>query len=91
MATFPIQLNDGDLEKIDYLIRIGKYKNRSQAIKSMLQSKLEEEILHLEWDSKEKLDERQQIIQKILNNKNLNIEIISDKSAVDLVREQRDR
>jgi metal-responsive CopG/Arc/MetJ family transcriptional regulator len=90
MTTFPIQLNDGDLEKIDHLIHLGKYKNRSQAIKSMIQSKLAEEIIPVEWDSSENKEQRQQILNKIFNNKTMNIKITSKKNAEDLVREQRD-
>ena len=30
MTTIPIQITDAELLKIDYLVRIGQYKNRSQ-------------------------------------------------------------
>jgi len=91
MATIPIQLNDTDLEKIDYLIQIGKYKNRSQAIKSMIQSKLEQDVLPKEWDSEKDREIRKKLISQMLQLKDIQIDITSKKSAVELVREQRDR
>lgn len=91
MATIPIQLSETDLEKIDHLILIGKYKNRSQAVKSMLQSKLEQEKVPSEWDTPADKENRQKIISQILQNKHFKIEILSIKNAVDLVRENRDR
>jgi hypothetical protein len=91
MATIPVQLNDIDLAKLDFLIRLGKYKNRTQAIKTIIQSKLEQESFPFEWDSPSDREKRQEIIQQILQNNSLKIEIQSKKNAVELVREQRDR
>ena len=31
MTTIPIQITDAELLKIDYLVPIGQYKNRSQS------------------------------------------------------------
>ncbi len=49
MKTIPVPLDDNDLKKIDYLIKIGRYKNRTQAIRNLLQEKLAEEWIIFEW------------------------------------------
>ena len=43
-----IKLNEIELQKIDRLIKIGRYKNRSQAIRSFIIDKLEDENLFSE-------------------------------------------
>ena len=53
MATIPIKLRDSDVKKIDYLVKIGKYKSRNQAIRSFINKSLEEESFLFEEENPE--------------------------------------
>ena len=90
MTIVPIQLNDVELQKIDYLIQLGKYKNRSQAIRMFISHQLEEETIKFEWENKEENQKRIAIVEKyskkkepiLLRNKSLN--------SAEYIRNQRD-
>ena len=45
MSAIPVKLSAAIIEKIDYLVKIGKYKNRSQAIREFIAKALVEETL----------------------------------------------
>jgi Arc/MetJ-type ribon-helix-helix transcriptional regulator len=45
MTTIPIKIDDVELRKIDHLVKIGRFKNRSQAIRSFIRDKLIDETL----------------------------------------------
>ena len=51
MTTIPIQLNEVDLGKIDYLIKIGRYKNCSQALRFLIQDRLSQETIQFEFEN----------------------------------------
>lgn len=92
MTIVPIQLNDGDLQKIDYLIEIGRYKNRSQALRAFIETRLNLEMMPSEWESHEEDHLRKQIVQSLtLKKKKFQAIWHSDKSAVDAIREDRDQ
>jgi Arc/MetJ-type ribon-helix-helix transcriptional regulator len=92
MATIPIQLNDVDLKKIDYLVKSGRYKNRSQAIKSMIQEKLTQEVLPFEVDNPDQDELMKKILHDLREKKISGVFTIdSDKSAAELISEDRDR
>ena len=90
MATLPVKLKKELIEKIDYLITIGRYPNRSAAIREILQEKLADENYFFE----DLLINREKI-NKILNNlkakKDFKIIFESNKSATDIVSEGRER
>ena len=91
MATIPIHLEDSDLKKIDYLIKTGRFKNRSQVIKIMLRSKLDQEGFPLEWENEDQERQRQHILQQLLPRKDIQIQWRTGKNSVEQVRESRDR
>jgi len=91
MATIPIKLNKVEVSKIDYLVRLGKYKSRNQAIRSFIEKSLIQESINLE---DENLD-----IEKIKNTlyqlwdlqTAFNLTTESNKSLVDMVSQDRMR
>ena len=94
MTTIPIQINEADLSKIDFLVKIGRYKNRSQAIKSMLQDKLAHEAILLDFEDPNEELRRQELLQQFKKeypNKKLIVTIFSDKNSAEMISEERDR
>lgn len=91
MTTIPIQLNETDLKKIDYLVKIGRYKNRSQAIKTILQERLSQEAIQFNLENPEEENLRKQIVQELSKIPNFSFKIKSKKSAAELVSEERER
>lgn len=92
MKAIPIKIPEEELDKIDYLIKIGKFKNRSDALRNFISKSLEkEEIL----TTSDEIDEAK--IQKLLDfvflqgKKEDLITFTSAKSATDLVAEGRER
>lgn len=91
MATIPIKLNKVEVSKIDYLVKLGKYKSRNQAIRSFIEKSLIQESINLE---DENLD-----IEKIKNTlyqlwdlqTAFNLTTESNKSLVDMVSQDRMR
>lgn len=89
MSAIPIRIPTDNLERIDYLVKIGRFKNRSEALKYFISTSLEkEEILMLEHDVD--MDKINGLLSKIGKKKNLLV-IESKKSAVELVGEGRSR
>lgn len=91
MITIPIKLNELDLEKIDYLIKVGRYKNRSQAIKTMLQEKLKQELISFEEENDQDEKKRKDALAQMLKLSKLEIQFLTKKTAVELVNEERER
>ncbi len=91
MTTIPIPLDDNDLKKIDYLIKIGRYKNRTQAIKALLQEKLTQETIIFEWDKSYDEDTLKKIISTLTRLPDFSFTIKSNKSATELIGEDRER
>jgi Arc/MetJ-type ribon-helix-helix transcriptional regulator len=89
MSAIPVRIPTDKLERIDYLVKIGRFKNRSEALKFFISTSLEkEEIIMLEHDvDMKKIDE---LLDKIGNRKDL-LTIESEKSAVEMVSEGRSR
>lgn len=92
MTTILIHLSEVYLKKIDYLIKIGRYLNRSDAIKSMIDEKLTQEVLLFEFDTQKDIENREKIMKEI-REKNLSLNFINDsnKTAADLINEERER
>ena len=90
MATLPIKLRKDLIEKIDYLIKIGRYPNRSAAIREILEEHLANENYILQ--NYLMIDEKiKPILQEILKIKDFKINLKSKKSATELVSEGRER
>ncbi|MDD1778515.1 MAG: ribbon-helix-helix domain-containing protein [Candidatus Helarchaeota archaeon] len=90
MATIPIKLKKELIEKIDYLVKIGRYTNRSTAIREILEEKVENESIILKESSiiEEKI---KPILQELLDAKDFELNLKSKKSATELVSEGRER
>ena len=89
MSTIPIKFKKEDLKKIDALVSSGKYANRSQAIRSMVEEKLIDfdppGLFTGEHDNK--LNE----IVNLLLSKGIEPTFGSKKTSVEIVREGRTR
>ena len=91
MATIPIKLTEVEVSKIDYLVKLGKYKSRNQAIRSFIKISLLQESINLEEENLE--------IEKIKNTlyqlwdlqPEFNLTTRNNKSLVDMVSQDRMR
>ena len=93
MNAIPIKLSSNVIEKIDYLIRSGKYKNRSQAIREFISRALENETL-FEIEEEINISKITDLVEFTLNEskgKDEIIEIATSKTAIELVAEGRER
>jgi hypothetical protein len=92
MTTIPVQFNEMELKKIDYLVQIGRYKNRNQAIKGMIHDKLSEQVLDFDFENLEEEEKRKKILEKIIaKNIPISFTISSNKTSVELIGEDRER
>jgi Arc/MetJ-type ribon-helix-helix transcriptional regulator len=91
MTTVPVPLSEIELEKIDSLVRIGRYKNRSQALKALLKVGIAHTTIHFEWEHLEEEQESQQLLENMLKAKKPLLTILSDKSAHEIISEDRSR
>ncbi len=89
MSNIPIKFKEEDLKKIDALISSGKYANRSQAIRSMVEEKLTD-IDPPGLFTGERDNKLNEIVNHLLN-KGIEPTFGSKKTAVDIVREGRTR
>ena len=90
-TTIPVPLNDNDLKKIDYLVKIGRYKNRTQAIRALLREKLAQQTIILKGEKTVDENSIKNIISELSNLPEFSFTIKSSKSAVELVGEERER
>jgi Arc/MetJ-type ribon-helix-helix transcriptional regulator len=91
MTTIPIKLDEVEIRKIDHLVKIGRYKNRSQAIRSFIKTKLEDEIMLPEAADPEIEKQYHDIMAKLRKQVHLMIQINSPKTALELVENERER
>jgi Arc/MetJ-type ribon-helix-helix transcriptional regulator len=91
MTTIPIKLDEVELRKIDHLVKTGRYKNRSQAIRSFIKAKLEDEILLPEAADPEIEKKYHDIMAKLRKQVHLVVQINSAKTALELVENERER
>jgi Arc/MetJ-type ribon-helix-helix transcriptional regulator len=89
--TVPVPLNEYELEKIDYLVKIGRYKNRIQAIKAIIKNGIHEEIVLFEDPNSEEEKESRKVLERMLNCPDLNFIIKSNLSAHDMLSQERER
>ena len=88
--SIPIKLKKEIIEKIDYLVKVGRYPNRSAAIREIIEEKLSNENYILE-DFMLTEENIKPILQKIIKIQDLDIKLKSKKSATELVSEGRER
>ena len=91
MKTIPIKLIDQDVYKIDYLVKIGRYKNRSQAIKTMIDSSLSKEQILLDESDEIPQKDKEKITSYFDGQLDFNFSLDNGKSMADLVSQDRER
>lgn len=91
MANIPIKLSDADVKKIDYLVKIGRYKSRNQAIRSLINKSLEQESFLFEEENP-KFDSIKEKLYHIWDIKGIKLKFLEDGiSLVDRVSKDRER
>ena len=89
MGTIPIRLDDEIIKKIDILVKNGKYKNRTDALRDQIIKGLEKiSIFDSDSLSYKKYDE---ILKKMLSLKKPPNLLRTEKSVVDMIAEGRER
>ncbi|MHA1378664.1 MAG: ribbon-helix-helix domain-containing protein [Candidatus Helarchaeota archaeon] len=89
-TSIPIKLKKEIIEKIDYLVKIGRYPNRNAAIREIVEEKLSKENYIIEDFSR--IEEKvEPILRKLLKVKNLKVNLKSKESATEMVSEGRGR
>ena len=91
MATIPVKLNKVEVSKIDYLVKIGKYKSRNQAIRSFINISLLQESINIEDDNPEIEKIKDKLYQLWDAQPEFILTTESNKSLVDLVSQDRMR
>ncbi|HEY0089796.1 MAG TPA: ribbon-helix-helix domain-containing protein [Candidatus Lokiarchaeia archaeon] len=91
MATIPLHIDETDLKKIDYLVKKGQYKNRSQAIKSLLLEQLNRLLIPFEFQESESDRKVDDVVQKLLKLPEREVAITFEKRLSELISEERDR
>ncbi len=91
MATIPRPLTEAELAKVDYLVRNGRYKNRTQAIVAILRAGIQAQVVPFEWEKQDEKEASAKVLEKMLNTPDLNFSIRSEKSAHELIGEERER
>ena len=91
MATIPVKLNKVEVSKIDYLVKLGKYKSRNQAIRSFIKISLLQESINLDDNNPEIEKIKDKLYQLWDAQPEFNLTTESNKSLVDLVSQDRMR
>jgi Arc/MetJ-type ribon-helix-helix transcriptional regulator len=92
MATIPLKLKDTDIKKIDYLVKIGRYKSRNQAIRSLIDRSLKEEALLFEEDDSQFKSTKEELFRIWEETGGISIKILNKKiSLVDRLQADRNR
>ncbi len=89
MATIPIKLTKVEVSKIDYLVKMGKYENRNQAIRSFIEVSLLQESINLEDHNPEIEKIRNELYQLWDSQPEFNLTTRNNKSLVDFVSMDR--
>jgi len=90
MGTIPVKLQAELIEKLDVLIRVGKFKNRSEAIRQILKQYLEREPM-IPLSSEARRKKISSVVNLMLAKKKPVFDITSRKTAAELVAEGRER
>ncbi|MHA1300712.1 MAG: ribbon-helix-helix domain-containing protein [Candidatus Helarchaeota archaeon] len=90
MKVIPIKLSDELVEKIDYLVKSGKYSNRSIAIRQLLENTLKDEEIFYN-NAEYKKNHINKIINSLIKEKKVILDIAPGKTAVEIIAEGRER
>ncbi len=91
MTTIPVPLTEAELAKVDYLVKSGRYKNRTQAIVAILSAGIQAQVIPFEWERPDEREASAKLLEKMLNTPDLNFSIQSEKSAHELLGDERER
>ena len=91
MPTIPIKLNKIEVSKIDYLVKLGKYKSRNQAIRSFIENSLLQESINLEDENLEIEEIKKKLYQLWDLQREFYLTTGSNKTLVDMVSQDRIR
>ena len=91
MTTVPIQLKEADISKIDYPVKMGKFKSRNQAIRALIEESLAREEIDLNESDPKTLVEKEQFFQLLDQMPHFQLCLKGNKSIADLVSKDRDR
>ncbi|RLE74917.1 MAG: hypothetical protein DRZ80_03720 [Thermoprotei archaeon] len=86
MSVVPIKLSKEEITLIDYLVRAGLFKSRNEAIRYMIRKGIQELLSELFISS-----EVDEIVEALLRAESDILVIKSEKTAEELVREERER
>ena len=90
MPNIPVKLEEETVRKLDHLVKNGIYRSRSEAIRRMIAEKLKEKsISNIVSDSEEKLINR--LLEVVKEEGGVIINLVSPKTAAELVAEGRER
>ena len=91
MPVVPVKLEKEEVKKLDTLVRLGIFKNRSQAIRRMLREGIEKKIATLPQTD---LSEIAPIVELMLQLTSRGVDVVtitSPKTAAEIVSEGRQR
>ncbi|MHA1520723.1 MAG: hypothetical protein ACTSRK_11120 [Promethearchaeota archaeon] len=91
MATIPIKLTKVEVSKIDYLVKLGKFKSRNQAIRSFIETSLVQESINLEDHNPELENIKNQLYKLWDTQLEFSLTTEGIKSLVDIVSQDRMR
>jgi len=86
MAVVPIRLTEEQVRKINLLIKLGIYSNRSEAIKSMLERSMDSEVQGYLTNAKVQKAVRTLLVHKGIQDP---LVLTPKKTAVELIAEGR--
>ena len=90
MAILPVRLDEEDIRRIELLVQMKIFRNRSDAIRTLVREGLDRTLIiptKIEGKLKEVLD----ALTKIHSTGKLAVKVVADKTAAELVAEERTR
>lgn len=89
MKNVSIKIDDVIVEQLDFLVKKGKYKSRNEALRSMIKNSIEKEISTIKINEMD-IEKINKLVAYFKKEK-VSLTISSQKTAVDLVNEGRER
>ena len=89
MKNVSIKIDDVIVEQLDFLVKKGKYKSRNEALRSMIKNSIEKEISTIKINEMD-IENINKLVAYFKKEK-VSLTISSQKTAVDLVNEGRER
>lgn len=91
MTIIPIQLNDADIQKLDYLIKQGRYKSRNQAIKKYFEEGIAREQIDFDTIDPDFDSKKKKLFELLDDVPSLSFHLKTRKSWADQISQERDR